>query len=507
MSLNQNNNIGSSLSGMGDFLRGLSALNDPDKKKRQLVEQAIAADPSKAEEYNAQLTDAGLQNLVGQKARFGTNKSQALIDSIRKTPLTGKRLEEKNQTDAINLANTNNANAENKTVLNPFQAYQAKQNGSMLTSQNPFDALPQSQNNGTDMLTNNTTQINGTPIAPTLKNKQAEDVRRKALKLPTADEEAANAQRLENEKTLGDTAKLNLQTKQADELTKSKAEVYLEKNKISAYKASLDPNLDPEIRRGLFLGEATLKDIQAGHEERFANATVAHEHVMENLARDAQSNKHNHDLVYQTANANTNASLATHIGVKPEVIEDIQDHPEVRAIYQAPGFVPKTPKDEIYKTAVDGLNALGGRIGPKEIAKFHAQFATLEKDELDKVSTDKITPSEAEQNINILAKTVYGGAGLQPPIIKITKNRLFPSFDSNTEGGHMSDIGVKAQIVDPGDIKLGLKNEAPLSAEEKNQAAQIQALIDKGADYESTVVSSRAAKFRHLLHPAKVEKK
>lgn len=506
MSFNQGNNIGSSLAGLGDFLKGLGDLNDPDRTRRNLVQQQIAEDPTKAQEYS-QLSPEALRALVGSKAKFGKNKTQELIDSIKNTPLTGKRLEEKNQANAIRLAETNNANAEDKTVLNPFEAYKASQRGLNSVTQNPFDALPQSQNNGTDMLTNNTTAINGTPIAPTLKNKQAEDVRRKALKLPTADEEAANAQRLENEKTLGDTAKLNLQTKQADELTKSKAEIYLEKNKISAYRASLDPNLDPEIRRGLFLGEATLKDIQAGHEERFANATVAHEHVMENLAKDAQSNKHNHDLIYQTANAQTNASLATHIGVKPEVIEDIQDHPEVRAIYQAPGFVPKTPKDEIYKTAVDGLNALGGRIGPKEIAKFHAQFATLEKDELDKVSTDKITPTEAEQNINILAKTVYGGAGLQPPVIRITKNQLFPSFDSNTEGGHMGDIGVKAQIVDPGDVKLGLKNEAPLSAEEKNQAAQIQALIDKGADYESTVINPRAAKFRHLLHPTKVEKK
>jgi len=513
--------IGRTLGGLAEFIQGLGNLNDPDKRKRQAVQQAILEDPTKAQEYS-QLSPEALQALIGKARTFGSNNSADLIKSIQNTPLTGKRLEEKQKSDAINLANDNNSNAAPQQALNPFEAYKVNQLGgsnSPLTqqaNQNPFDALSQSQNPGTDLLTQNTQQVS-TPIAPTLKNSQAEDVRRKSLGLPTQVESKAEEQRLANEQRQGklQDTQLDLNNFNLAELKSDKGKGDLTQNYIkndksgrTAYQIYSDPNTPADIKEGFTADKKLYDAVNLGREEN--NSSISHNFQQKtyDLQKLMASNKYNQDQQLLLGKIHVASELGPKIGVNPKVISDIFDNPELRKKYA--GVDPSTvadPQEREYATAVRGLDNISGHYDKSMINKMKSTFEQERVRIQTQADEGKITPNEAINNINTAAQLNYGAYGLAPPKFDYNSTTFFPSLDPKAHANPLGQKGTKFIITDPGDAKLGYKNEGSVSPEEASQAKAAQDLINNGqATYENTVNDPRASRIKHLLTPPKVKK-
>lgn len=87
------NDIGYTLAGLGDLIKGIKHLRDPDKEKREKLKEDLLKNPQLRDALINQFQNdpQGLSTLIGQAPRFGkANKSQyeSTLDIIRKGELS-----------------------------------------------------------------------------------------------------------------------------------------------------------------------------------------------------------------------------------------------------------------------------------------------------------------------------------------------------------------------------------------------------------------------------------
>ena len=511
--------LGRTLGGLAEFIQGLGNLNDPDKRKRQAVQQAILEDPTKAQEYS-QLSPEALQALIGKARTFGSNNSADLIKSIQNTSLTGKRLEEKNKSDAINLANTNIQNSQPQQTLNPFEAYKANQLGTsnsplnQQSQQNPFESLSQSQNPSTDLLTQNIQTIQN-PIPQTLQNTQAEDVRRKSLGLPTQVESDAEAQRLSNEKQSGLNLALSNRASQfnLDEAISKRtkgdaATTHLALTKQTPIQAFDNPNTPNNIREGLMSSPEHSEGIRLALSERSSKASNALGYAQLDFEKRVRAENLDPTIQDRLNVGHAAETFAAKIGVNPATVRRLMVEPGLKDKYANTDVNNPSisTEDKELATAAQAMNEQTGRYSKKLVADIISKGNAAIQSAKEKALKEKASPADVAARMNEASALAYGTHQLTGPTFDYRSYGMFPGGEHKV-GGVFSNRSDSYPILNPGSSILGFKAEIPPNSDEANKVAQVQALIDSGqADYNATISDPQAARIKHLLKPSSKKK-
>lgn len=449
--------IGYNLAGLGEFLRGLAKLNDPDKGKRDELTRQLSLHPELADYYK-QNPDV-LEQAVGSKSFFGSNKKQELLDKIKNSP------------DSPDLQTTRAKAAAISAVTN-------KQN-----------ADPNANALGNDSIGLQGPQSSPQNV-PNPTNDQ-QDIYNRSLGLPTVAE-----QNIQRTRALTDKAQLDLANSQLTDINTRRSQAtaardYLKNNNLDPYSAYKNiKSLPSDVALGLTSDPDLTKQVELGQRDNEFQQTLK-------LQKVAMSSKYDTERLLNVSRINAAQQIAQKTGVDPAIVVQLMQHPAQQAQYGDDNFQPKTPQEQQLKAASQELRTMGGTLSQGQKRQIESLYYRQVNPIIDQINTGKIQgPSvqAAVDQINNIGKEVFGQHGLESP-----------NYAYGTEGDKREfgiSPGTRHGFKQPVLYKTNLNSEKTSPTDGTVQS--LQSAIDNGtADYSATMADPRSAPYRAQLRPPK----